>query len=225
MAALPYIQLYVADYLGDTYHLTTEEHGAYLLLIMTYWQSGRPIPDDRLAKAARMTSERFADAKQTLCEFFEVNDAGDWVHNRIEDDLESVRVRSEKASKAAQKSWKNRSKQADAKQTLSKRIAPAMESQSHTDTDTDTDTDKKNRSNGFDLFWSTYPKKVKKKSALDIWKRKQLGSKADDRSPITKPYCPSSASMPLPALRSIASERQPFTILHITFGMTKSRSV
>lgn len=30
--------------------------------------------------------------------------------------------------------------------------------------------------NNFDLFWSVYPRKVKKREALDIWKRKKLGS-------------------------------------------------
>jgi hypothetical protein len=32
---------------------------------------------------------------------------------------------------------------------------------------------------GFDRFWSVYPKKRKKKLALDIWKRKKLHSMAD----------------------------------------------
>jgi uncharacterized protein YdaU (DUF1376 family) len=40
MAALPYMQFHIAEYLADTSHLTTEEHGAYLLLIFNYWQRG-----------------------------------------------------------------------------------------------------------------------------------------------------------------------------------------
>ncbi|EDR3747109.1 DUF1376 domain-containing protein, partial [Salmonella enterica] len=55
MAALPYMQLYIADYLADTMHLSAEEHGAYLLLMFNYWQTGRAIPKSRLAKIARVT--------------------------------------------------------------------------------------------------------------------------------------------------------------------------
>ena len=47
MAALPYMQLYVADYLADTVHLDADEHGAYLLIIFNYWQTGKPIPESQ----------------------------------------------------------------------------------------------------------------------------------------------------------------------------------
>ncbi len=90
MAALPYMQLYIADYLADTMHLSTEEHGAYLLLMFNYWQTGRAIPKNRLAKIARLSNDRWSAVEPSLKEFF--NDNGiEWVHERIERDLEAVR--------------------------------------------------------------------------------------------------------------------------------------
>src|SRR5690242_1841883 len=37
---------FVTDYLGDTMHLTTEEHGAYLLLLFGMWARGGAVPDN-----------------------------------------------------------------------------------------------------------------------------------------------------------------------------------
>ncbi|MGE1156986.1 YdaU family protein [Pseudomonas kitaguniensis] len=116
MAALPYMQLYVADYLADTMHLTTEEHGAYLLLIFNYWQTGKPIPVARLSRIARLTNDRWADVERTLNEFFNERD-GEWTHERIERDLEALhatqaqRIAAGKASAEARKNAaKTRSK-------------------------------------------------------------------------------------------------------------------
>ena len=55
----------------------------------------------------------------------------------------------------------------------------------HIDTDTNT---KKERSLGFDEFWAVYPRKRKKKAALDIWKRKRPNASvliADVRARLT----------------------------------------
>ena len=103
MAALPYMQLYVADYLADTSHLTTEEHGAYLLLLFSYWQTGKPLRADRLASVARLSSERWANAERTLKEFFHVEN-GVWTHKRVEADLEKVGSKSRNNSEAGKKS-------------------------------------------------------------------------------------------------------------------------
>ena len=44
-----WMPLYIGDYMADTGHLSTAEHGCYLLLIMHYWENGSiPIEDDKL---------------------------------------------------------------------------------------------------------------------------------------------------------------------------------
>lgn len=79
MAALPYMQLYIADYLADTMHLSTEEHGAYLLLMFNYWQTGKSIPKSRLPKIARMSNERWLSVETSLKEFF-TESGNEWIH-------------------------------------------------------------------------------------------------------------------------------------------------
>lgn len=109
MAALPYMPLYVADYLVDTPHLTAAQHGVYLLLIMSYWQRGKPLPDDddKLAKIARVGPREWARMKSTIRELFTVAD-GVWTHSRIERELARVEAKSLKSKKAAQASVERR---------------------------------------------------------------------------------------------------------------------
>ena len=140
MAALPYIQLYVADYLADTIHLSTEEHGAYMLLIMNYWQTGKPLPKNRLQAISKLDNERWTLAERTLSEYFIEDADGNWVHERIEMDLNKVKSKSIQASKAGKKS-------AEARALKSKDISTDVEHHNertlnHTDTEADTDTDK-----------------------------------------------------------------------------------
>jgi uncharacterized protein YdaU (DUF1376 family) len=101
MAALPYMQLHIAEYLADTSHLSTEEHGAYLLLIFNYWQRGKALDNanERLANVVRLPKERWTDVAQALREFFTI-DGDIWTHHRIERDLEAVNAKCEQARNA-----------------------------------------------------------------------------------------------------------------------------
>lgn len=82
-----WMPLYVADYLSSTTRLTTEQHGAYLLLIIDYWKNGR-LPDDDsiLASITRLTVDAWAKHRGVLEGFFEVSN-GEWIHSRIEKEI------------------------------------------------------------------------------------------------------------------------------------------
>jgi len=103
MAALPYMQFFVADYLADTAHLTTEEHGAYMLLLFSYWQTGKPLRNDRLATVARLSNDRWQSVATTLQEFFHADETH-WTHFRVEADLEAIQCRTKQASEAGKAS-------------------------------------------------------------------------------------------------------------------------
>lgn len=109
MAALPYMPLFVADYLADTAHLTAAQHGAYLLLIMNYWQRGKPLPNDdvRLSKIARMNRRDWDRNKCPVLDMFEVQD-NLLVHSRIAHELSRVEAKSLKCKGAARASVQRR---------------------------------------------------------------------------------------------------------------------
>lgn len=107
-----WMPLWIGAYLADTQHLTRDEHGGYLLLIMAYWRSSAPLPDDdkRLAAIVRATPKEWKGLRPVLAEFFEVVD-GVWRHKRIEAELQASRDKKTKASSkaqaAAQARWGN----------------------------------------------------------------------------------------------------------------------
>lgn len=96
MSTAPFMQLYVADYLGDTQHLTTEQHGAYLLLLMTMWRAGGSLPDDdtKLARIVRLTPARWRRIKGDVIAFFETED-GRLTQKRLAAELKKTKEKSE----------------------------------------------------------------------------------------------------------------------------------
>jgi uncharacterized protein YdaU (DUF1376 family) len=66
--------LYTDAYLADTRHLTTMEHGAYLLLLMAAWRSPDaclPLDHKRLARIAGLTLDRWHRIAPTVLEFWQ----------------------------------------------------------------------------------------------------------------------------------------------------------
>lgn len=104
-----WLPLYVADYLADTTRLTTEQHGAYLLIIMDYWRNGAPPNDDAvLAHIARLTPTKWKSHRKVIETFFTVQN-GVWRHKRIDEEMakavENHKKRSDRAQKGAGARW------------------------------------------------------------------------------------------------------------------------
>lgn len=91
-----WIPLYIGDYLADTSRLNTEQHGAYLLLLMDYWRQGPPPDDDAtLANIAKLPMDRWLAHRPTLERLFRVVD-GTWTQKRVEQEKARTTTVSEK---------------------------------------------------------------------------------------------------------------------------------
>jgi uncharacterized protein YdaU (DUF1376 family) len=153
------MQLYVADYLADTAHLNAAQSGAYLHLLMNYWQRGKALDNtgNRLAFVARMTIQEWEENQEILSEFFQI-DGQIWTHNRVEADLAKVKEKSEQASYAGKRSAVQR--------TFNERSTDVQRSLNHKEEEEDKDNKK---TSSFDSFWSVYPRKTAKGAAIAAW--------------------------------------------------------
>lgn len=84
-----WMPLYIGDYIADTMHLTTLQHGAYLLLIMAYWRRGGPIPndDDYLKGVTRYRgSVPWSYIRSVIDSYFTI-DGDSLRHKRIDEEI------------------------------------------------------------------------------------------------------------------------------------------
>ncbi|TPM28244.1 DUF1376 domain-containing protein [Mesorhizobium sp. B2-3-4] len=96
MSERPFMQLYVSDFVGDTLQLSTEQIGAYMLLLMAMWNAGGTLPDDdaRLARVARLPLKRWRAISAELLCFFE-RKGGEIGHKRLTRELRKAQLKSE----------------------------------------------------------------------------------------------------------------------------------
>lgn len=100
--------LYIGDYLKDTMRLSTEQHGAYLLLLMEYWCSG-PLPDDddELASICRLPINTWRSHRPKLARFFTI-EGGVWRQNRADKEVSAAESRRKAARQNGKKGGRPR---------------------------------------------------------------------------------------------------------------------
>lgn len=101
------IPLFADAYLADTMHLTTEEHGAYLLLLMAAWRAedcSLPNDDRKLARITGLSPRKWKTIKPTLIEFWPTE--GERIFNaRLRKERSYVQRRVHANSENARKRW------------------------------------------------------------------------------------------------------------------------
>jgi uncharacterized protein YdaU (DUF1376 family) len=98
MADLPMMPFYPDAYMGDTLHLSIDEHGAYLLLLMVSWVNGEPLDDDdlKLRRTLKISRSRWLKLRPVIIDGKLFKSAGGKI---IQKKLEKTREKSSKLVK------------------------------------------------------------------------------------------------------------------------------
>lgn len=183
MAEAPIMPLATDAYLADTTHLSTLEHGAYLLLLMSMWRAGGRLPNDpvRLARFCRLSPGQFRRIWPALEGFFYVD--GDQLgQGKCDDFLEAVRRKSKSASDSARAKWRKNKKQAHADASSPQCGNDAIQDPANQEP-------KKNppkppKGGGiddaeFEEWWALYPRKIAKGTARRAYVKARKKTDAD----------------------------------------------
>lgn len=94
----------IDKYLGDTTHLNTEQHGAYVLLLLSMWKRGGSLPaiDSQLLSITRLQPAKWRQYREVLMAFFKEKD-GQITQKRLVMELVNANKRSEAKSEAGAK--------------------------------------------------------------------------------------------------------------------------
>lgn len=114
MAEYPALPLFTDAYLADTRHLTTAQHGAYMLMLMTAWRAPDcSLPDDDvfLARICGMDKRTWASNKIVLLAFWQRTSDAKLFQKRLKDErnyVEGKRNKNVAAGNASALKRKNR---------------------------------------------------------------------------------------------------------------------
>lgn len=180
MAEFPALPLFTDAITADCSHLTDEEFGRYVRLLILMWRSpGCRIPEDThwICKRLRVDALAYAQHVQPILQEFCTADAGWWTQKRLLKEYQYVQALTEKRRKAAATRWgksdavdnkRKKTMQVD-KQSTSTADAP-------TPTPTPTDIDNTNVLSSveidmmFQTVWNAYPGRGKNGASGNAYK-------------------------------------------------------
>jgi uncharacterized protein YdaU (DUF1376 family) len=113
MANFPALPLWTDAYLADTLHLTAEQHGFYLLLLMVMWRTPNcsvPNCDKFLKDTLHIDDDKLAAiVRPLILEFCKTN--GNWIYQkRLKREKNHVRQTAKNRSVSAKLRWHNNKK-------------------------------------------------------------------------------------------------------------------
>lgn len=170
-----YLPLITGDYLKKTMSLSQGEHGAYLLLLIHYWDTRSPLPKDQeeLYRIARASTEgERKNVDKILCKFFKQNRRG-FVQKTMEEIIKKANDLRAKRAEAGRKGGKKTAKQLQSK-CLSKRGSKTQAIQRHKQTRTPLTPLGGGVGQYAHRFKELYPKKTRMDDALEHWREKNL---------------------------------------------------
>lgn len=132
-----WMAFYVGDYVTNTMHLTTRQHGGYLLLILTAWKACGVLPgtDAALSAIARLSAKEWREDGDTLKAFL-TRRGDEWIHERVMFEWNEAHRLSDLKSKAgregANRRWAGRANGRPMADPLANAQQNDAPSQSHT---------------------------------------------------------------------------------------------
>lgn len=229
MSKAPSFPLFIDAYLADTTHLSTEEHGAYLLLLMAMWRRGGSVPDDDVdnARIVNLSPRRWRQVRERLAPLLVLGE-GQISQGRLKKEWDFVQRKRAAASengalggrpatkknndiakangfpqlKLAETSQPHTQEIAQAKACVSETVVPDPSPKSR----------KRTYSQAFEAFWLAYPTDalMSKKAAWDVWQRMDAEARnlAVASIPAFKAHCASDPTYrPVHANRYLSQER------------------
>lgn len=175
-----YYQHHIGDFIRDTSRLTDQQCMAYMRLIWMYYESEQPLPNEIDVIAMRVGCTE-SDASLILRAFFK-RDGDVWRHTRCDKEIAAYHQMHDAASKAGKASAAKRAlnkQPTDVEQPLSERSADVEQASNERAANGQLTNNQQPITNnqyleGFDQFWSVYPKKVSKPAALKAFKAAKI---------------------------------------------------